>query len=159
MWVGSLIIFCKLDCSVTLSNALPLGLDLSWQYHFFLIWHLNLQLTHLAMCYFDTIFPSLIPGSQWIFQIHLGFFKFKFQISLPVFNSKLTHSSRCWKPRTRKGKKFCYKYKDDLRLLLKGWSEHIKLYPEMFELSSSKAVVEWRYVSDKKIFSNVLIAI
>ena len=125
----------------------------------FLIWHLNLQLTHLGMCYFDTIFPSLIPGSQWIFQIHLGFFKFKFQISLPVFNSKLTHSSRCWKPRTRKGKKFCYKYKDDLRLLLKGWSEHIKLYPEMFELSSSKAVVEWRYVSDKKIFSNVLIAI
>ena len=32
--------------------------------NFLIFWHLNLQLTQLGMDYFDTRFPSLIPGYQ-----------------------------------------------------------------------------------------------
>ena len=41
------------------------------------------------------------------------------------------------------------------RLLLKGWSERIKLYLEIAKLSSSEVVLESRYVPDKQIMSNL----
>ena len=44
------------------------------------------------------------------------------------------------------------------RLFLEGWSERIKLYPEIAKLSSSEVVLESRYVSDKQIMSNLWIA-
>ena len=45
------------------------------------------------------------------------------------------------------------------RLLLEGWSEHIKLYTEIGKSSSSSEVVlESRYVSDKQSMSNLGIA-
>ena len=39
-------------------------------------------------------------------------------------------------------------------LLSEGWSERIKLYPEITKLLSSEVVLESRYVSDKQIISN-----
>ena len=41
------------------------------------------------------------------------------------------------------------------RLLLEGWSERIKLYPEIAKLSSSEVVLESRYVSDQQIMPNL----
>ena len=43
-------------------------------------------------------------------------------------------------------------------LLLEGWLERIKLYPEIVKLSSSEVVLESRYVSDGQILSNLWIA-
>ena len=70
--VGSLIICRKPNCAVTFR----LHFVRDWICHdntSFLICHLNLQLTQLGMDYFDTRFPSLIPGYQGIFQICLKF--------------------------------------------------------------------------------------
>ena len=39
------------------------------------------------------------------------------------------------------------------RLLLEGWSESIKLYPEIAKLLSSEVVLESRYISNNHIMS------
>ena len=40
-------------------------------------------------------------------------------------------------------------------LLLEGWFERIKLYPEIAKLSSLVVMLESIYVSDKQIMSNL----
>ena len=44
-------------------------------------------------------------------------------------------------------------------LLLKGWSERTKVYPEISKMLSSEGVLESRYASDIQIISNLWIAI
>ena len=40
-------------------------------------------------------------------------------------------------------------------LLLRGWSEHSKLYPGISNVSSSGELLELRYVSERQILSNL----
>ena len=41
------------------------------------------------------------------------------------------------------------------RLLLRGWSEHTKLYPDIFNVSWSGELLELRYVYERQIMSNL----
>ena len=41
------------------------------------------------------------------------------------------------------------------RLLLRGWSECTKLYPDIPNVSSSGELLELRYVSERQIMSNL----
>ena len=158
MCAGSLIICCKPNCAATFSVAFPSILDLSWQYQFFDL-ALKLQSTQLGIGYFDTIFPSLIPGFPWIFQIFLGFglgFYIKkqncwFYQQCLIQNWYILADIENWEP--GKAKSFCNRYKHHC-LLLEGWWERIMLFPEISKLSLSDVELEPRYVSDKQIMSS-----
>ena len=41
------------------------------------------------------------------------------------------------------------------RLLLRGWSERTKLYPDIFNVSWSGELLELRYVYERQIMSNL----
>ena len=41
------------------------------------------------------------------------------------------------------------------RLLLREWSEHTKLYPDIPNVSSSVEMLDLRYVSERPIMSNL----
>ena len=46
-------------------------------------------------------------------------------------------------------------YADPQRFVLEGWSQRIKVYQGIYNLSSLVGVEEWRYVFDKQIISNI----